>query len=818
MTPAALEQLREWLSGEPVTVRGDIGIPDSYLARHLEMRSDASVDLLLPPFDDMKPDESFIVAGPVEWLSHLDLPISDSPARWWLDPSDETGSHDPWFLLDLRNTRAVPASLIRETMSVLERRRTDAFTRTSHSFEHITDGIEKLLAAYSEKESAREELSLARDTLRQSQADWARLRAALIGDEESSPVNSRFEDWISETTRLGDLTNQLNDNLPLREKVGELEWRVVVAEARFARLQTRKAVRVLDVLSGWAGRPWRLRWLLRGLAAARVKVPVPEVPLERPIEPVSDGLVQPLAVRGVRSLPYPGLRIAHAGPLASFQSVAPLLAVDDHDWKRGLEVGYDMLLVEAGMDASELPEGLARSFQEQRIPLVVAARAEHHLDSDMARSADLIVTYDPQISKASSGLDAPVLELWSSIDDTVHNPIGWVRQPANQLMVISDQHNAGPELEKLETVADHVHTFGRSITGLTPAQHHPRRPVGTDLSFTAKQYSAAYISPHLALSISAQLQLALELTASGTPVIAVPSLPLEEVLGGHYLPARTPNELQARLQQLADVSHRERISVAARRHVLTNHTHRHNFERILTELEIPTNPPDRVSILLATNRPDHLDHALNNVTRQDWPTKELLLILHGQDRFDLNRITHTLEDLPYPVRMVPCPKTWTLGDCLNAGLDQATGTHITKMDDDDHYGPHHLTDLHTALTYSNANITGKWANVVYLERRDLSLHWKVEKEESFGTHLPGATMFGVRDLVMRYRFGRVNRGVDSELWSRLRRSGAKLYSTHRFGFIRVRHGNHTYRSDDTKFIASSKGEICRGLDISTLEV
>jgi hypothetical protein len=135
------------------------------------------------------------------------------------------------------------------------------------------------------------------------------------------------------------------------------------------------------------------------------------------------------------------------------------------------------------------------------------------------------------------------------------------------------------------------------------------------------------------------------------------------------------------------------------------------------------------------------------------------------------------------------------------------------MDDDDHYGPHHLTDLITAHTYSNADITGKWGNIVYLSSHELTIDYRVDQEERFGTHLPGATMLIERTKLAEYRFARVSRQVDSTLWKRLIDDGSQLYSTHRFNFIRVRHSDHTYERSIEGFLANSTGRIRSGLDI-----
>jgi hypothetical protein len=304
----------------------------------------------------------------------------------------------------------------------------------------------------------------------------------------------------------------------------------------------------------------------------------------------------------------------------------------------------------------------------------------------------------------------------------------------------------------------------------------------------------------------------LELIAAGTPVITAPTSILDTLLDGHYLPASTTEDIIGHLQTLTHHPTRERHSVPARRHVLTRHTRKHRFEQILSHLDIPTIPTPRISILLATKRPENLDQALANVTAQNWPNKELLVILHGEGNFDLDQIRKLTSRLPYPTQILPCPSTWTLGDCLNTGLHHATGTYISKMDDDDHYGPNHLLDLHTAHDYSNADVTGKWANIVYLATRNLTIDYQAIKTESFGRHLPGATMLARREVLARYRFSRVNRSIDSTLWSRMKSDDLRLYSTHRFNFIRVRHGEHTFVSGDESFLAASTGFLRKGED------
>ena len=600
------------------------------------------------------------------------------------------------------------------------------------------------------------------------------------------------------------------------ERLAGLDWRVRVAEARLGRLRSRRLFRVVGVLAELVRRPWRTPWLLGRLREAWRKVPLPEVP-SSPSDPASfvSGLGKRRAMRGERPLAYPGMRVAHAGPVATFDGVAPLLELADHDWRAGLEVGYDLLLLEPGNEPLSVSKATG-AFSEQGIPRVLIARSPQHLT--LANSVDLIVVQDPALESAADQSSARVLQVPPSFDDKVHNPIGWDRQPPHELLVVSDRSQLGVDTAVLSPLAGRIHVHGIPIDEITPAQHQPRRPTGPDLALVAKQYRAAYINPQLALNTADYLQLALELVASGTPLIAPRSAELDQILPDHYYPADTTDEIAAALEQLADPATRERHSVPARRHAHTHHTHRHRFEQLLQQLDIPLNPPDRISILLSTNRPDHIPHALDNITRQNWPNKELLLILHGQERFDLQQIRNTLQQLPYPTRLIPCPATWTLGDCLNAGLDQATGKYITKMDDDDHYGPNHLTDIHTAHTYSNAHITGKWRSHSYLSEFDLTVSRDPIRPERYRDHVSGATMFMTRELAVEHRFLRRSSRVDSTLFERVRSQGGLLYVTHPLGFIVTRNKEgHTWKVGYERFVEGAES-VEDGLSASVLEM
>jgi hypothetical protein len=109
-----------------------------------------------------------------------------------------------------------------------------------------------------------------------------------------------------------------------------------------------------------------------------------------------------------------------------------------------------------------------------------------------------------------------------------------------------------------------------------------------------------------------------------------------------------------------------------------------------------------------------------------------------------------------------------------------------------------------ALTYSRADVVGKLGNFVYLSERDVTMDRYLVREESFVWHLPGATLLTHREVLQAYRFSRVRSAVDTTLYERLHRDGARRYSTHRFNFVRFRGDQHTYARTDEEFLEQAE--------------
>ena len=230
---------------------------------------------------------------------------------------------------------------------------------------------------------------------------------------------------------------------------------------------------------------------------------------------------------------------------------------------------------------------------------------------------------------------------------------------------------------------------------------------------------------------------------------------------------------------------RELLSVGLRRAALREHS---SWAR---EDQRPL-----VSILLATKRPAFLPWALANAARQTYPKAELILVLHGEGFADVER---QVAELPLPAKVLRMPASEPLGAVLNAATAAASGTLLTKMDDDDVYGVDHLWDLVLAREYSGAQLVGKWLEFVYLAAANRTIRWFNGCGERYQTSaLAGGTLLiSRRDLDGVGGWRKVPSGVDAALAEDVLRVGGRVYRTHATGFMLVRHGcRHTWSDPD----------------------
>lgn len=207
-----------------------------------------------------------------------------------------------------------------------------------------------------------------------------------------------------------------------------------------------------------------------------------------------------------------------------------------------------------------------------------------------------------------------------------------------------------------------------------------------------------------------------------------------------------------------------------------------------------------VSIIMSTHRADHLAHAMAMVRRQTYPNLQLILVQHGDVELPVREL---LADWDGEWAVIGLPAELTLGHCLIEASARADGDLITKMDDDDHYGPDHIWDLVLARMYSGAQVVGKSLDYVYLEGSNTTVYRPVYGSEQYAKFVAGGTMLISRgDLASVGGWRPVPRSVDRALLDRVLDHGGLVYRTHGLGYTYVRHAraSNTSRVTDEHFL------------------
>ncbi|MDQ3176801.1 MAG: glycosyltransferase [Actinomycetota bacterium] len=201
-----------------------------------------------------------------------------------------------------------------------------------------------------------------------------------------------------------------------------------------------------------------------------------------------------------------------------------------------------------------------------------------------------------------------------------------------------------------------------------------------------------------------------------------------------------------------------------------------------------------VSVLCVTNRPQRLADVVGNYERQSCAAGELVIVAHG-DGFDDERLSEALTAVPN-ARWVRAPGAWSLGACLNHGLDQCRARRVAKFDDDDLYGEHYLADAVLSSVVSGAAVVGKRSYVAHLTATDRLILRFPGEECRPSAYLAGGTLVIDRDQLGGVRFPDLTVGEDQGLIRSLRRAGRWAYAGDMFNYVQCRGDDNTWRADE----------------------
>lgn len=208
-----------------------------------------------------------------------------------------------------------------------------------------------------------------------------------------------------------------------------------------------------------------------------------------------------------------------------------------------------------------------------------------------------------------------------------------------------------------------------------------------------------------------------------------------------------------------------------------------------------------VSAVLVTHRSDFLEHAVRQLDRLDYPRLQLVIGVHG-DAVDPERVRDLAQGIRHEVVVVRVGGEATLGAALQMCCARAEGDLVTKVDDDDLYGPEHVWDLVLARQYSGAEVVGKALDWIHVVSSDVTVFRPTYPAEKYADFVAGGTILISRaDLAEVGGWRPVPKSVDRALLDRVLAAGGLVYRTHGLGYVYVRRpSGHTASVRDEHFL------------------
>lgn len=209
-----------------------------------------------------------------------------------------------------------------------------------------------------------------------------------------------------------------------------------------------------------------------------------------------------------------------------------------------------------------------------------------------------------------------------------------------------------------------------------------------------------------------------------------------------------------------------------------------------------------IEVVCVSNRVEKLACVVETFQRQSWPQRRLHL------QITADRIPEDLDQIvsrgPAPVVTTLRGSSWTIGRSLNSVLDTAQSPFVAKIDDDDHYGPHYLSDLMDVAVGVGCGVVGKHAYFGYLEAADDTILRFPRGSYSFTPFLAGGSLLINQSRIRRQRFSDVSLAEDQRFLMACNARGVSTFSADPFNFVQTRHARNTWAMTDELYAADSE--------------
>lgn len=212
-----------------------------------------------------------------------------------------------------------------------------------------------------------------------------------------------------------------------------------------------------------------------------------------------------------------------------------------------------------------------------------------------------------------------------------------------------------------------------------------------------------------------------------------------------------------------------------------------------------------VSIITPTNKRKYIHNIFNNYARLEYTCKELIIILNSNE---LNEEDYKSKSIALKnVRIFQLDESYTLGQCLNFGIEHSRYNYISKMDDDDYYCANYLVDLMNVFAYTDAQITGKMSSFVYFEDSNALYIREPNNQFRYVDVITGSTILAKKEIFQKIQFQHLIVGEDSRFLIDCQSAGIKIYAADKFNYVCMRHKNlqeHTWRMSSEDLMSISE--------------
>ncbi len=210
-----------------------------------------------------------------------------------------------------------------------------------------------------------------------------------------------------------------------------------------------------------------------------------------------------------------------------------------------------------------------------------------------------------------------------------------------------------------------------------------------------------------------------------------------------------------------------------------------------------------VSVITCTNRIDYLDSIFNNYLRQNYKTKELIIILNNNS---MNIDNYFKKATQYEnIRVFKLDENKFTSECKNFAFNHSKHDYIAFFDDDDYYGPNYLTQAINAFNNTKADIVGKKGCYIYFESLKTLALLARKKTNIYVDKVSDSSMVIKRDVLENIKFPTTEKsGMDSKFQKICSDQGYKIYCTDYFNYVIHRHNEskheHTWQIKDNDLL------------------